>query len=340
MQTVMLAIMIFFTPCVYGNLKNLKVIKAELSSTDHAIKVQKNELLRVENDLGSKNKTYLTTINIKRKIREEIYKIDGRILELEKNVNIKEEQLSSIMMQFLASNMGDHDDIYAEVEKALILDGLKEEVEKFQDMKNIFSNLKEESSELTKNLREYEIAESDVFQLIKELEKEKSLRFEKLTLSSEKRSILKKKLSKIGSKKKKASGSRMGKRMDTSEFIPLAKLINWEKHKNGVNLVGHHGADLVSPRSGKVIYVGQLSAFGNVMILEHDNNVKSILLGELEAEVSKGQKIKLGQTIGKLRSSKKLPAKIYFEYRLENQTFLTDNLVAKLKNNKNQRIKL
>jgi septal ring factor EnvC (AmiA/AmiB activator) len=340
---------IFLMVNVQANVQSLKLIQGDLRNTEVSIKDQNDEIKRIESNLGSKNKTYLTTINIKRKIREEIYKIDEKIIELEKSLNIKEEQLGGIIMQYVASGQSGDGDVFEELERSLTVEGLKGEVKSFQEMKDQFTSLKSESSNLTLKLHEYEIAENEVFELIKELEREKIQRSQDLTSKSEKRNELKKKLQQLARTKTR---EKLDSKSDDKpvlelnvkgeELVPLRSVMSWEKHKNGVNLVAESGDILVAPRSGKVIYVGQLSAFGNVILLEHENGIKSVLLGEIESKVEKGEEIQKGQELGLIKNQKNLPAKVYFEYRLDNQSFITDNLMSMLKSKtiNNKRISL
>ncbi|MFV0606641.1 MAG: M23 family metallopeptidase [Niabella sp.] len=75
-----------------------------------------------------------------------------------------------------------------------------------------------------------------------------------------------------------------------------------EGHK-GIDFKGDYGAPIKSTAEGKVTFAGTKGGYGNCVIIQHKNNLKT-LYGHLSAiSVKNGQLVKLGDVIGKLGST-------------------------------------
>lgn len=84
--------------------------------------------------------------------------------------------------------------------------------------------------------------------------------------------------------------SKFGKRLDPFLKIP--------REHHGVDLVGSYMAKVYAPADGKVIFVGQKTGYGNVIMIEHEYGVKTVY-GHLSKFFAKvGDNIKRGDVIG------------------------------------------
>ena len=70
---------------------------------------------------------------------------------------------------------------------------------------------------------------------------------------------------------------------------------------------------------GEIVYSGNLSNIGNVIMIDHGKDLRSVILGELEITQKVNDKIKQGQVLGYTSLKKSKKGKVYFELRYKNK---------------------
>ena len=102
---------------------------------------------------------------------------------------------------------------------------------------------------------------------------------------------------------------------------PLSLYQGFEYQKKGVTFNFEGKNEVRAPKGGKVAYTGSLASYGNVLIIDHGNDTRTVLLGQFDYTVKNGDPIKASQLIGYTnpRSNNGLGSgKIYFEVRKNN----------------------
>jgi septal ring factor EnvC (AmiA/AmiB activator) len=120
---------------------------------------------------------------------------------------------------------------------------------------------------------------------------------------------------------------RKSKRFAKKFVFPVKDFKLFKRRKNGVNFVYSKSQDLYSPKLGKVVYVGELASYGKVIVIEHANDMRSVLLGTVNPTVKKNQEVDYGQKVGRL-VAKNHKNYLYFEIRKKNKV---QNTLAFLK---------
>lgn len=105
--------------------------------------------------------------------------------------------------------------------------------------------------------------------------------------------------------------------LETKAFIPPLKSFSYQRKDQGVNFKAQAGTLITAPRDGEVVYVGELANYGRVVLINHDQQYKSILLAPAEWKVFVGQKVIKGDPLGTLlTAANDLPGQeVYFEVR-------------------------
>jgi len=83
-------------------------------------------------------------------------------------------------------------------------------------------------------------------------------------------------------------------------FHPILKV---NKMHTGVDIGAPRGANIVAVDGGKVAFVGWMSGYGQVVLLDHGNKISTLYVHQDRILVSKGQVVEKGQTIGKVGST-------------------------------------
>lgn len=94
-----------------------------------------------------------------------------------------------------------------------------------------------------------------------------------------------------------------------------------EYKQKGVTFKFQGKNEVLATKSGKIAYVGSLANYGNVVMIDHGNDTRTVLLGQFDSSVKNGDVVKDSQIIGYTnpRSVNGLgDGKIYFEVRKNN----------------------
>jgi len=121
-------------------------------------------------------------------------------------------------------------------------------------------------------------------------------------------------------------------------IFPLEDIINYSKTKKGINISYRQKVQVRAPNDGKIAHLGPLSNFGEVIIIDHGNDIRSIILGRVVSSLIVGDEVKRGSVIGTAGSDDEYTGQIYFEIRHKNLAqntlnFLTSEFKVSLNNN-------
>ncbi len=79
----------------------------------------------------------------------------------------------------------------------------------------------------------------------------------------------------------------------TSEYGP-----RWGRMHEGLDISGSFGAPISSAESGRVVYAGWISGYGQTVIVDHGGNMSTLYAHMQAIAVSAGQTISIGQVVG------------------------------------------
>ena len=103
---------------------------------------------------------------------------------------------------------------------------------------------------------------------------------------------------------------------------------NQEKEHKGIDLRANIGDEVISPAIGTVIFAGQQSGYGNVVIIEHMFGFQT-LYGHLnEIDVSVGEKVGKGKVIAKAgNTGRSTGPHLHYEVKYEGVQINPENFV-------------
>jgi len=84
----------------------------------------------------------------------------------------------------------------------------------------------------------------------------------------------------------------------------------------GLSIEGRSGALVVAPMGGVVRFAGHFKNYGNMVIVEHQNKYHSLIAGFEKVDTLVGQRVEVGEPLGKLHRKKNGKApRMYYELR-------------------------
>jgi murein DD-endopeptidase MepM/ murein hydrolase activator NlpD len=88
--------------------------------------------------------------------------------------------------------------------------------------------------------------------------------------------------------------------------------------RNGVDIEANQGREVGAVYAGHVIYTGWFKGYGNLIILDHDNEYYTLYAHMAEIQVKEGDDVRQGQRIGTVGDTGSLAGpRLYFEVRYQ-----------------------
>jgi len=88
--------------------------------------------------------------------------------------------------------------------------------------------------------------------------------------------------------------------------------------RNGVDIAAGEGHDVNAVYAGHVVYTGWFKGYGNLIIVDHDNDYYTLYAHVAEILVSEGDEVRQGQRIGTVGDTGSLEGpRLYFEVRYQ-----------------------
>ena len=296
---------------------NFHSLSKSLKNQSHKINQIKNQLIEIEKKLSNENAKYINN--------------EKRYSDLEIEIDLNEKKIKALALLIQQEKTSTHSII-----KLIVIGQLNDQM-KVQDvvaektlkkiLKKIFFSIQniqvliDRNSSMLVKLRE---------KLAKQRNKQQTLNRIIQTLEIEKQKIALVYLDKVQkndflNKKYKTNKIRKSllktatKKIRNNYISPIENYIDMQHKEKGITIKCRGTKPVISPRNGKVVYIGNLSAFGNVVILSHAKNIRSVLLGEFEPKIKKGQIVKKGQLLGYTTAQMSQIGKVDFEVRIKNK---------------------
>lgn len=319
------------------NIGSLLKIEKKISNMNKDLSNLRKKIEDYEGSLNEKNNSLIKSINRKKNIEQLIERIGYQIkvlnFEIDKNNKMKQKLLTKLVVE----NFSKSHEPEQIISNKIIINSINKEIKllnlKSKQLKTLVADLKgfqKEYSVLSKNERTLSDA-------LKNLESEKQKLAKNFLLKRSKKEVLESKYNKL--KTQFVVGASPTK-VKNEYSIPVEKYIKMDYKDKGITFFFREEGPVLSPKSGNVSYSGRLSTYGNVVIIDHGKEIRSVILGSFVPKIKKGSKVDKGQLIGYSKSSGKDLGKVYFEVRQKDKVQNTIYLVEKkfLSRNKSNKI--
>lgn len=290
--------------------KNLSVQKDKVSKLKASIHT-------IENEIGKKNSSYLRRL-------VQLKKLDGLKAEMKSeliyNSNLADDEvkriniiLAKLVGTALSENM---EQVY---ERAVLKDLISVRLGKLNSYKNNNQNIQSELSKVQNKIEMVRGIEQDLFSFIQNMENRKGGLARQYLRELDQKDSLEKRLSK---QKLELAAKRMARNRKTKQqksfSAPIKGYSKYRLEKKGISFFYKGTKPILASKSGTVVYSGKLAAYGQVLMVDHGDNIRSVLLGRFRTKVKKGENLKEGQTIAFTNNAKK-DDNLYFEIRKKNK---------------------
>ncbi len=157
--------------------------------------------------------------------------------------------------------------------------------------------------------------EEELLQLTGEMaaRKEELTRAYMTKLASRQRVETRRDVRRIGAEVKRAMAAPVAPTM--SFQAPMDDVTQVAASDKGVTYKFGGTRPIKAPREGRVIYNGELASYGNVLMLDHGDDIRTVMLGRFRSDLAKNTQVRAGDLLGHTAQDGE---SLYFEVRKKN----------------------
>lgn len=304
-------------------IREIHALKAEVSQKSKKLDQLKKTMSQLEKELGERNQKLVKLFDIKRELDSQMQTFSAEIMTKREAVDVQKSHVQRILKNAILSHMSGAIDPAALLSRKYLLEGLKKKNDLLVSSSDRLLKLSKNLGQLRVRFEEYQKVEGELANLLNDLESDKNMKASEyvatLNEKKEKEGMLSQYQALFLSDKK---GAAVRKKVGMMFKAPVDRYSSIKYKDKGVTFLNSQDKviDVKATGDGKVVYSGDLSNYGNVVMIDHGNETRSILLGKFSSVVKKGDDVKSGAVVAKtLKSSKGGQGKLYFEVRIKNQ---------------------
>lgn len=332
-------------PAKLNSAENKSLLELKKKSEAQLKEVEQlgKDVNNIEITLGLNNKKYL-------KLAEDRASIEERLTAAKKNASYDNESLEKkyndskkVLMGVLLNKLENTENPADILARKILVTQLKKEISELESLMSSNKNAQNELELMYSKLEESMSVERELLTVMGELEEKKvalKAELEEKTKASEAARM------NLDTAKNKAAMNKKARQMEkargelasmqTTEEIkvanitnpksdgfipPIAQYLGMDYQKKGVTFSFSGVNNIRATKDGKIIYTGTLANYGNVLMIDHGNDTRSVMLGQFDYLVKKGDSVTARQVVAKT-SAKATGAlsdgKLYFEVRKNN----------------------
>ena len=334
-----------FAPLALGSQK----LRLQLQRQTTKVQALRQQVVALEEKLALQNLQYIEGVKKSAQIRSALQRIDSRLQTIENDMAVEKERIAVMSKKYMVRSIdGDtsSDDLYL---NQVMVRGLLAKKQHYKKLKKNLLQSKLEADLLTKRLNKYWENERTAYSLISELENSKG-RVTKDFLDH------KHVLRSLESRVAKGDALELIKR--EADNVGQADEVMWkmqgplysfrsmkrDKGRKGVLYRFDQQLPCYASYPGRIQYLGRLANYGNLVIINHGQEIRSVLLGDIHPKVKQGQQVAGGEIIGYTKIYANSSGQLYFEVRVRGLARNTlnwidhDSLVGKEHNDRKRKI--
>lgn len=329
---------------ISGEALNLTEMQKKIREQAKQIQDLSKEVNNVEVTLGLNNKKYL-------QLAEERALIEDKLLNARKLADFDNDTLEknhkdakNILMGVLLNKLEDTENSSDILARRILVQGLQKRMADLESMLKTNSQVRAEVELLQDKLHESMSVEKELLNVMSELEDKKVTLKSTLEAQNQDHEKIKSAFEEhknrvaINRKNQEAQKKRAQVApMQITEEIripsqparlagegfssPLSMYDGIEYQKKGVTFNYSGKQSIKATRPGRIVYTGALASYGNVLMIDHGNETRTVLLGQFDYSVKNGDDVKAFQVIGTTNPSGNgaiSDGKLYFEVRKKN----------------------
>ena len=291
------------------------------------------QIKSLDKRLAKTNDSYLVSL-------KEIEKIEKGMTVLKTELKTNAQKISSnynsakkaLNLYLLESSDTESDE--AVLHKKIYLEVLKKNIGKLKQAQKDSNELLETITIYDQKLTETKSHEEEVYNLIVELENTKKELSQNYITYLENKNQAEVELDKLKAKrkilaKKKVANKTKIVQIPFAMHPPLEQYLEIKQNKQAIVFKYKDPTAVNAPSAGKVVYTGELANYGNLIMIDHGSDVKSVILADMSIKIKKGESVKKGQVLGYTVSDPGMVKSLHYEIRKKSKAVNAYSWISK-----------
>lgn len=304
--------------------KTIVQLASELSKYNSEIQSIRDEINSMEFKLNKGNRRYIQIIQRKKELEKNIFDLKAEVATNRDMLRLEYLKVKDYLVKIVAMDLGGEGTHSEVLTRNFLKEKLKADLQQLNENIEENKRLENRLGELSREYDQFNSTEQELLSLINEMESKKRMSVDQYLLYLDQKDSLQVKLDKT-----KASILLQDEKDNGLKFYPPLDHFTSMKYRNkGINFKFRGVHPVLSSQRGKVIYSGTLSTYGNVVMIDHGNDTRTVLLGQFLPKVKKDLQVKRGDLLGYTKNLSETGS-LYFEVRKKNEAQNTIQLMDK-----------
>ncbi len=284
----------------------------------NVMKVQKQvdsyakEISILESRLGQTHQKYLSTMQLRQKLESKLNESENHLSQGKFEANSKIEKLKTVLKRLALQELDQNQSAAAMAARKVLANQVIKQLTSLRNVHAQASQYEEDLKKIRNRINEYTETENRLSQLVQTMEEKKSAKADEYLQAISQKSEVEEKLSAL--KLTRRAKARIKSDIAARFSSPVDDFVGIEYDKKGITYKFNGRRPVLASEAGKIAYAGRLSTYGNVILIDHGNETRSVILGSFLPKLKKGQTVSKGDIIGYTEANTN-QGKVYFEVR-------------------------
>lgn len=312
---------IFLSLSVHGAVKK-RGASDELSRHRSEVLQMGARLSTLEKEIGAKNNLYLSSVEQIKQFESDVALYRERLLELQVKVKEAQNENRKILKSYLLESENESTEAW---QRKVHLELLRKAQLKLKENEAELVSFEAKVNEFDSKLASLRQDEEELARVIEELESRKKLAMERYLTEVEKKKKIeskaqRRKIQKKVAKIKKEFSKKPIVETRPERFFsrPVDDYVTYVTSPKGVTFKYEAVQPVKAVGKGKVVYAGDLSNYGQVLLIDHGDDLRTVLLGKMNIKVKKNDTVNAGEILAYTVKDSADAQNLYFEVRKKN----------------------
>jgi septal ring factor EnvC (AmiA/AmiB activator) len=280
------------------------------------------KLSTLEKEIGSKNNLYLSSIQQIKQFENDIQLYREHLKLVQSEVAEAQAENQSIMKSYLLES---ENESTQEWQRRVHLELFKQAQTKLKAKETELVSFESKISQFDEKIATLKRNEEELLSVIRELEGRKKSAMEVYLA----RVHSKKKIERaVQSQKLQTRLSEIKKDFSQAPIVvskpdrffsrPVDDFMTYTASPKGVTFKYQAIQPIKAVGGGRVVFAGDLASYGQVVLIDHGNDLRTVLLGKMNIKVKKNDTVMGGDVLAYTQNDSKEPQNLYFEVRKKN----------------------
>lgn len=296
-------------------------------------------LSSLEKEIGSKNNLYISSVEQIKQFEGDVKLYREKLTEIHAQLRQAQLENKKIVQSYLIES---EDEATEAWQKKAHLQLLQQAQSKLKNKELELISFENKVAEFDTKLASLRNDEEELVVVIKELENRKKIAMELYLLKVQTKKNMESKVQERKLQKKIAEVKKsfsqepvIEKKPDRFFKRPVDDFSTYTASAKGVTFKYQSIQPIKAVGDGKVVFAGDLASYGQVVLIDHGQDLRTVLLGKMDIKVKKNDTVRDGEVLAYTQNSSKEDQSLYFEVRKKNTAqntilWLDQNGVSKI----------